>query len=159
VLISKVIKEKNRIKHYIIISDFGAYKKTKEETIELIKTGEITNARVQEYNGRKSIRIKCCEKSMRDNGRVLILTGEKAWKKLQNSNCGTLLMVQYSPNLDWKQCILMKVEDSNVTLLDNSNLFSLTKRFIVNNPCVSSFKFGDNNTEECARLMQLIKEK
>lgn len=183
--ITDIIKEKNRIKGYEIEDNGEKRIVPKQSVVYLIKTGRIKNATLQTLkDGREIIRVN--KKTLQSNkiesngtiandiaitvklsaGEKVELSGIGAINVLLKLQAGTPLKVKIADFLDWKQCIMLKVEkDANkgiiFTFFDGSGttgLFQLSQKSILDTNSKIKFLFNDNDPVETNFLIKYMRK-
>lgn len=174
-IVSAVIKEGNRIRHYMVKDDNGKlHQMSKDALIGYIKSGVISNAKIQIYNGNTIIRVKPVDSSKTKSAytdKIVesikashITTGNNIIQKLDKLKVGTPLKIRTYSYDDFEQVIYLGKQEiqnrESYTFFNGSGVtgyFGLTKQFILNNKQVE-FKFDDNDTSEVAFLLNYIKK-
>lgn len=158
----EVVKNKNRIMHYLVVNSKGQQAKiTKDILVKEIEAGNVENAKVQYYNGSTIVRVdKAC---VTKENNYTKLCGEQAIKTLKLLEKGTPLKIKSSPNFDFEQVIytgIREVQGQTVfTFFNNDSLsgcFALSERFIINYKI--EMQLNNNEPEKVAYLLSEIKK-
>lgn len=158
----EVVKNKNRILHYLVVNSKGQQAKiTKDALVKEIEAGNVENAKIQHYNGSTIVRIdKTCNKK---ENNYTELCGEQVIKTLKILEKGTPLRIKSSPNFDFEQVIytgIKEVQGQTVfTFFNNEGLsgcFGLSERFIINYKI--EMQLNNNEPEKVAYLLSEVKK-